>query len=872
MPDTKRFTTIFDVIDRFTQPYENIKKKLAEIEGKVYSITFEADSGVANQVEGINGRIEDSYGKIGKSVEQTTRKTDEHKKKTEEVGNATQSMSSKVQNAFKGITDGVDKFHTSLTGAIQSLTAMAVGGGVAGFAWLDAAKAKLFEEQTERAIASNRKLKLSQQDVAAFTEKYQGAGWTTAGKMTETLQAASLYGAKYGFTGKKLEGLAASAEQVAFAKQESLGGMTGGELVRMSTQIKGKLRGDMEAQFRAATADVAGTAGYEGLIKTARGRLKLLQREAEKGGEGGTALNMQVELDKRPWAEAMNNVNDLKRSVGESLGGPMRTFTKMFSDLAKAIKNVPGGAAVLGWAAIFIAVAGGAGLLLNIMSPLGGAFKVVQAAMTAQKTVAATAAVTNTALAASEGGAATGAWAMASGLWAAIAPLLLIVVPLVALGALLYMVEQKTHIFSKALKELGKTQMAKDFWSFWKDVGYWIGVAIEYVDRLYKTLKAAGLQKFVVGAALGAIGIAGVAAGGLVGKKPEEILEIILERISGLLHWASATFPLFAKILEVLKKVQGIFEWLYSLVQNLYSGIRDVLGSTKAEKGKKLDEYATEKSYFFEKGPGGGWRMFEGSDSPPPATDRRFWRLKGDYEKAPAGLTWDGITEAVKRGLEGMKIPGMEDLTEAINALNMTMGGILNPDYGAMLNQGINPERGANTWTKGSLAKGGALDQWINRNIPYGSFLTGVPEEKIINNQTEGQFRAKLANQGKEQSEIDRLVKEAGYDVGAIFQKGGLFQGKVHAPEEIIPQATAARGPGPIAQAIELLDGIMSGKPVAAGAGRAPYTIQITNQNDFSGMKVSGDVDIERLLAKIDKRIESKSVEAVKRAIGQGRT
>ncbi len=546
MPDTKRFTTIFDLIDNFTARYEKIKKQTEGISNKTYGIKMHVDSGIANKTEGIIKRIGSGIGEVGNTAEKT---------------------SSKVRTSFNNIRTSVNEFQSSIQNAIQSLAAFAIGGGIAGFSWLDSAKAKLFEEQTERAIASNRKLKLSQQDVAAFVEKYQGAGWTTTGKMTETLQAASLYGAKYGFKGEKLGGLAASAEQVAFAKQEALGGMTGGELVRMSTQIKGKLRGDTEFQFRAATSDVAGTAGYENLIKTARGRLKLLQREAEKGGEGGTALNMQVELDKRPRAEAMNNINDLKRSVGDSIGGPMRSLTKMFADLAKGIKNIPGGSAFIGYAAIFVAVAGGAGLLLNIMSPLLGIFKAVHAAMIAHKAVAASAAIADSALAATQGqigvamlfaegptylmaeaeaSAATGAWAMAGGLWAAIAPLLLIVVPLVALGALLYLVEQKTHIFSKALKELGKTQMAKDFFNWFKDAGYWINQAIKWLDNLYKVFKASGQLK----ATLDIVG-----SSVMVLLKP---MLLIVDFISKILHDTDAIKKLFEFASYIWKKLLDV--------------------------------------------------------------------------------------------------------------------------------------------------------------------------------------------------------------------------------------------------------------------------------------------------------------------------
>lgn len=277
------------------------------------------------------------------------------------------------------------------------------------------------------------------------------------------------------------------------------------------------------------------------------------------------------------------------------------------------------------------------------------------------------------------------------------------------------------------------------------------------------------------------------------------------------------------------------------------------MGITKAEKAKKLEEYAINKGYFLEKGPGGGWRTFQGSDSPPPTSDTRFWRLKKDYEKAPAGLTWDGITEAVKKGLEGIGTTIADAIGSAIKDL---IPDSLVTILGDLQKTITNLQTWMDNHNLGGVAAGVGN---VAGTLPWVMVLgpAGAPMKYI--------WDATMEAYKPEESE------KSGYASGVSFTRSGLFRGRVHASEEIIPQATAARGPGPIAQAIEALDSIMSGRPVAAGAG-ASYNIQVANHNDFSGMKVSGDVDIERLLAKIDKRIETKSIEAVRNAIGQRRT
>ena len=48
------------------------------------------------------------------------------------------------------------------------------------------------------------------------------------------------------------------------------------------------------------------------------------------------------------------------------------------------------------------------------------------------------------------------------------------------------------------------------------------------------------------------------------------------------------------------------------------------------------------------------------------------------------------------------------------------------------------------------------------------------------------------------------------FDVGSTFEKGGLFAGFVHSSEEIIPQAIAKRGAGPISSAIDTLQKIVT--------------------------------------------------------------
>jgi hypothetical protein len=69
---------------------------------------------------------------------------------------------------------------------------------------------------------------------------------------------------------------------------------------------------------------------------------------------------------------------------------------------------------------------------------------------------------------------------------------------------------------------------------------------------------------------------------------------------------------------------------------------------------------------------------------------------------------------------------------------------------------------------------------------------------------------------------VGDIGNRLGFDVGATFTKGGAFQGKVHEKEEIIPQATAQRGAGPISRALGELQVAGSG---GSGKRRAATNI-----------------------------------------------
>ena len=365
MPD-KGYTTYFNLVDNFTAKFDSIRKKITSITNDKYVIDFDVDdNAVLRQTQELGNKLQDSAAGIGKSMggaEIATKGTFEAQKKLGREVDQNVSITKKAGAAITELKSKYDDLSGSITNLVASFAAMATGGAVAGMAYLDVARERNRREDTIKAIAGNRKNQIAALRLNEYLDSYKGSEWTSSGKMSDTLQATYLYAGKKARGQKGLD-LADAAEKIAYAKQDSLDGMSGGDLMRSATLIKGKLRPQMESDFRIATADVQGMPGYEGMIKTARGRLKLLKKESE-------TINIKVEMDRHPWAVAAQNIAYLKDAIGDSIAGPMASISRIIAGIAKAMKDIPGMAGLIGWGAILVSVAGAASLLISVFTPL----------------------------------------------------------------------------------------------------------------------------------------------------------------------------------------------------------------------------------------------------------------------------------------------------------------------------------------------------------------------------------------------------------------------------------------------------------------------------------------------------------------------
>ncbi|WP_334140054.1 hypothetical protein [Methanothrix soehngenii] len=310
----------------------------------------------------------------------------------------------------------------------------------------------------------------------------------------------------------------------------------------------------------------------------------------------------------------------------------------------------------------------------------------------------------------------------------------------------------------------------------------------------------------------------------------------------------------------------GILSGMWSTITGMISWLRDGLGITKAERRKQMEEEAAKTG---NQAGGGLWKgakwvddasnyakhqwykapgWYESTSSAeahllPEATQARLNARKVKYETAPAGF------------FEG--IPGIGELTSAIGALTAAIpvlpdaggfvGGVLDR-VNAAIPDDVGNFVGDVAGKAGAALPSGplAIPLFVESILP--DKLPGIDEtrdaigglvDRVMGEEVEApgaslipkSYTSKINNKTtitpEGWSRLDSDQREnwtPQYAVGATFKKDGLFTGQVHEKEEIIPQAIAQKGTGPLSKVLGDLQ--QSGQ----GAGGRSVNINIEEQ------------------------------------------
>ena len=801
------------------------------ITGKTIPINFEVNKGITGNLDAVQKKVEaanmatsgwnNALGRAAQGAKGAADATknigEEAKKSTDHLGN--------IQSKFEGVGSAIE----GVKGKLAALTAILAGGSLMGYSWKGAEESANYAEQVYDMLSTRKgSKKIDQAALKSFTSKATDSGYTSS---TDRLQLANLMIQRGAKTTDSAIGATEGIERKFITKREMLEKDYG----ISSAKSLGEYATQANIRGKQAQQDLDNIFGPGFSRKSQATRIKLLAKIDISDEDLDKALD--------PLDVIQTRLHSISKSVGSELRGPLGAIADLFADFLGAVDRNPLLPKILAITAGFVGVAG---------------------------------AVVGIVVAMAEVKKALGALEMGSQLMSMGSMLMNPYVALIALAAILLIVAYKTGVLQKAWDKFQQSAIGKDIMSGLKGLADFAGTLIDrfskwyedsgknqmlsafftlvevlgnawdYVDKIYSTMRGGGASPIL--AALTAISAAPLALGmgiakTVTGKDSGELLDYLIELDQRWINYLITNFPLFGRILEILKSVKNLFEWLYSLFQSFWNWIQRAMPGAEKEKARqKMVKQAGQEDLFrgedIGRGSGKWYRLDEYNQYREATPSKKLADYAKTYNETPGFA--EGIAEAVKKGISGigtiiadaikdlvMDIPGMEGIAKVLENLQTTIDNL-------------------QTW----------LDQY-----GLGEIVTGAQTATNSN---------LLAIAG---GPITYPVEAAynyvtGHAAGLTFTRGGKFSGKVHR-EELLPEAISIRGPGPIARAMAALDAVTSGQAAGAGAGPAVNHYHLPSQKyDFSGMKVSSDLDVEKLVKRIVKESTEASVKAVRDEIG----
>jgi len=830
MGDTKAFTTEFNVRDNFSRSYDAIMKRMSNITNKVIPINFEINKGITGNLDAIQKKCEANNmaamgwnNALGRAALGAKNAADA----TKNIGNETQKTTGFLGN-MQSKLDGVSGIADKVRDKFGAITGLLAGGSVAGMAWLKASDSMSYADAVYEKLSRK---KVDAKWLKAFVDKAgETGGVTTSGSR---LRIADNILTRTSLRGEQTEDATTALEKIWYKKGSYLKdkyGVTSADDLSDILTKKTLGRGDKQMLGDLKITGSGATSRTRSAIKLA-------------SGEG---YDWKALVKEDPYPAFLNKLSSLSTNMGKALIEPMNMVLEKVNGILDLVNTIPGAPGLIALAAVLTGAAGGASILLAVLQPLGGALKGLK-------------------LAESLGGIKkffSGGSLLAGG------P----IVALLALAAILLIVAYKTGVLQKAWDKFQQSAIGKDIMSglqglanfagtlidrfskWYEDSGKnqmlsafftlveVLGNAWDYVDKIYSTMRGGGASPILAGLtamaslplALGA-GILKTASGGK--GDPAELLGYLIEQDQRWISYLITNFPLFGKIYEIIKKVHSVMEWLYAMLQGALAWIRDGLGITKKEKEAKFEKTSMSIAEAHDKKVPYVWTTTEagGSGWYPKGTVYTTGGVRPNEGLSDAEITrLNKAREAVEKAPKGFfeGIPGITDLTTALQNL---LGPINNLIDAMKLKTPETPAYQANyptsseaqTDTKGLLSGTPAG--------PNSHIIHSADRTSFVNTATEGEYAG----------------EEGVYDPNENGGLGGY---------RIIKRTASARSV------------VTSGQAASNKAGGNTYNVQVTNSNDFSGTKISSSVDADKLLKKVTKMVESGSVSAVKKAIGQGRT
>jgi hypothetical protein len=900
---TKNFVTIFSILDRFSAGYAKIEKQIATLQDRIITIPIKLDSGAVARIDSVNKKLENSFGGTAQAATSASKATTANAKAQKEGADAAEKSdaSHKKQTSTLGaLRDQYDKVSGSVGNfkeKIAGLAALVAGGTIAGFSWAASQTTSLYQEQMFRQLESLRGSKAQNMDaVRASVEEASASAWTESSDRLSNINLLAGRGGK-----KRAVPAAENIEKIFFANQEFLQkeGVAGSsqDLASFATspQIRSKAQKEMLSRF----FEQYGVKNFGS--KSQSQRLRILgQLDLD------SKINIDTEQARRPLSVIQQRLESIGKAVGKELAPTMNWLANKLAAFLTIIDKNPMAPKVIAIGAAVLFVAGGLVTLITLLPTVVAGFTAFKAGIVILQGLAKAQWLATLAT-----GGLSGAMSILAAVEAFVfSPAFAILAVFTLLAGVIGYLAYRSGALSTIWKDLGK---------IWKDIS--TGKFDKILPDVTKMLSKIDLGAVFKFSGFGAIeyvlnyisrrlddlfgitDVAGKATTYLL-KTVTDILTWLWNTIKGLYSWLMHIIPGGDKAVakgawEKEMKKAGVeykdgkyystkeqasvgtwdnalqkyktyesglgkevtppqsvldaqvrFESEKGFVDTIFDKLSAAIpGAEKEAKRKEMEKMMADEGLYRTKE---RWGETLPSGAKPTPDSQLFQtgtpsdklsKLYEDWKNLPGFA--DGIAQAVASGLGGIGDTIANKIKDVFPDYEF-------PDFAAI----FKPLTDALGVLSLKLEEWGLISGNSSTTLGGTSLAAGAPTSSPIGR-----------NQPKAPDDIGDYAYTAGFATGATFTKGGLFRGKVHSPEEIIPQATAQRGPGAIARALNALEA----KAIGVGSTNEIH-VHNNNDYDFSGMKVSSDIDIESLLRRVNKSVEATTLETVKRALGQGRT
>lgn len=567
---------------------------------------------------------------------------------------------------------------------------------------------------------------------------------------------------------------------------------------------------ELSGEDAAKFEDIFGL-GFSRLSSTAR--LSRLGTEAKD-------IDINKAVGARPDEVLSKRVTATTQAMGDAVLPALNAVLGGFIKLSDIIGKIPGLGKAMGWGAVLL---GGASAGLVMVSMVGS---LIPGLITVMGIMSKLGVVTKLTAAAQ--------WLLNVAMSAN--PLGITIIAIAGLIAVLYVLEKRFGLVTKAWKLFSESTIGKGVFASIangkKDIEDLLGT----LGKAYKSGGVGGVLK---------VALEGIVANSPLFKMVAFIFDILrkLWVNSGVLN------KLFATGLALWNKMTDFFSWLLNTIKGGLQWIRDGLGVTRSETKAKMEKIAEKEglSYKADGKSGAGWYDKGGIRQEPSA---QLAKAMEDYNKSPKGF------------FEG--IPGIDELRQSIDALKESLrekaAAALQPTMSAV-----------NTAAANALGDTSANPQ----GEPVATSSTG---SKAFFSPTKGQFDYQIVDPG---TGIMTHFTASGADFNKYFgtdapewkapkmARGGPILGTEsiigHGGEEMDPARVVQGGKTTLERINEMFS-----RGVAQG--RQPISISAPVSVSVSVDKLSSDIDIDRLAARIGSEGADKLLFALRNKLENGNT